>query len=224
MADYNTSIELIFQQEGGFNKNLGDGEGMTYRGLTKKSDADWDGWSYIDNYINQNGYPNNEYVFPELEDSVKNYYKQKYWQLTQGDALLNQDIADLVFSFYINSGRAGKEITLAINNALGDGTVPVQNGGLTQDDVNVMNNNQDTVYSSIYNQREAYLHNLKNYGKYGKSWERMMALFPSTTDPTIQRFLSTKDGFYTTLITGFTLIGLSTYMFVLYKKGIIFKK
>lgn len=221
MADFNQSISIVFANEGGFNKNLGDGEGMTYRGLTENSDSDWDGWNYIKNYINQNGYPSEEYIFPELEDSVKSYYKQKYWQLAKGDALQNQDMGNLVFSFFVNTGRAGKEITLAINNALGDGTVPVKNGALSQDDVDVMNNNQDTVYSSIYNQRENYLHSLSNYGKYSKSWERMMAMFPSTT--TIQRFLSSKDGFYTTVVTGVALIGISGYMFYLYKKGIIFK-
>jgi lysozyme family protein len=208
MANFDQAINIVFRNEGGFNKDLGDGEGMTYRGLTKRSDPSWSGWSYIDNYIATKGRPKEEYVFPELEQSVKDFYQGKYWGMAHGNELTNQDMADFVLSFFVSSGRAGVEINQAINKALGKKVVPVTNK-LSTDSVNYLNANTATIYPVLYQQREDYLHSLATYGKFGKSWERMMAMFPS-----IPSFVSTKTGAISTVGIGLVLIGLATYSYI----------
>jgi lysozyme family protein len=221
MADfltaYNTTIPT---NEGGFNKDLGDGEGLTYRGLTKKSDPTWSGWSYIQDYINKNGYPANEQVFPDLEQSVQDFYQNgdgvhaSYWQMAQGDAIESQDLANFIFYFFVSSGRAGKEITTAINNTLGNGTVSVSNGSLSSSVVSVLNSNTNALYTAIYNAKQAYLKSLADWGKYSKSWERGMAAFP--TSISFQRVLSTKTGFFS-VAAGAGLILISTSIFFYFK-------
>jgi lysozyme family protein len=216
MASFDPAIALVFANEGGFNKNLGDGEGMTYRGLTVKSDPDYSGWSFINNYIANNGYPAEEYVFPELEQQTKDYYQNKYWVLAQGDNINNQDMANFVFSFFVNSGRAAQEVNIAINKAEG-GKVVSETNKLTSDGVNYLNSDNDTIYPVLYQTREDYLHSLASYGRYGKSWERMMAMFPSVLPVQVQRFVASKDGFY--LIAGGGLLLGSSIFILLYLRN-----
>ncbi len=213
MANFDTAINIVFKNEGGFNKDLGDGEGMTYRGLTRKSEPNWSGWSYIDNYIAKNGYPKEEYIFPELEQSAKDFYKGKYWVMAKGDSLNNQDMANFVMSFFVNSGRAGVEINKAINKALNKSAVSTANK-LSTDSVNYLNTNTATIYPVLYQQRQDYLKSLSSYGKFGKSWERMMAMFPI-----LPSFLSTKTGATTTKVgLGVLLLALSSYLYIKMKK------
>lgn len=209
MANYDEAINIVFNNEGGFNSNLGDGEGMTYRGLTKKSDKDWSGWAYIDSYISKNGEPKEEYIFPELEQSVKDYYQKTYWQMAHGDELTNQDMANFLFSFFVNSGGAGKEINSAINKAMGSKVVAVTNK-LSADSISTLNQNSEIIYPVLYQQRLDYLHSLDTWGKYGKSWERMMSMFPLTTN--INRVLSSKTGMEGLAGIGFILVGVFGYL------------
>jgi len=224
MADFSPAIDIVFANEGGFNKNLKDGEGMTYRGLTIKSDSDWSGWAYINNYIAQNGYPADEHIFPELEQSVKDYYQNNqnsYWQRSRGDALINQDMANFVFSFFVSSGYAGKEVNIAINKAMGSKVVP-ENNTLSDAAVDYMNNNQDTIYPVLYQQREDYLHSLATWGRFGKSWERMMAMFPANIS--VIRVMASKTG-YEGVMGGIGFILVGTFGYLAYRKGLFnFKK
>jgi lysozyme family protein len=226
MADfltaYNTSIPT---NEGGWNKNLGDGEGWTYRGITKVSNPNWSGWDYIQNYINKYGYPKNEQVFPELESSVQNYYQYgdgkipSYWELAQGDNIESQDLSNFIFYFFVTSGGACKEITNTINNTLGNNTVKVSNGGLNNDVVNILNDNTDQLYQAIYKDKQEYLKSLSGWGKYGKSWERGMAAFPISINFT--RVLGSKTGYYSTMgAIGLILIGTGLFIYFKMKKKI----
>lgn len=179
MANPYISIPKTLSAEGGFNRDLGDGAGMTYRGLTEVYDADWGGWEYLREWIQKNGYPKEETIFPELEASAIAYYRSHYWPLVQGDQLTSQEMADFVFDFTVNSGKARKQINIAINKALGNKVVPEENT-LGSDSVAYLNQYPAKIYPYIVEQRKTYLQSLSSWESFGKGWLNRIASFPST--------------------------------------------
>lgn len=205
MADFNKAIINILKNEGGFNKDLGDGQGMTYRGLTIKSDPDFTGWAYIKLKLSQGIKIKEEQIFNELEQNVKDYYKAKYWSLIKGEQLENQDIANMCLSFVVASGQARKVINQAINKAFKK-EIPVVNQ-FTDQTIWHLNKYPVAVYPVIYDERLNYMKGLSTWQKFGRSWLRMMSFFPKTITPTQKTF---------SLLTA---IGLSIIGFLIYKKS-----
>lgn len=180
MADFNKAIINVLKNEGGFNRNLGDGQGMTYRGLTIKSDPDFKGWAYINQKLSQLGKIKEETIFNELETAVKAYYKNKYWGLIYGEKLENQDVANMCLSFVVASGQARLVINKSINKVFPD-SVPERNI-FQPETISLLNEYPSRVYPYIYAQRLDYMKGLSTWQKFGKSWTRMMNMFPKTIE------------------------------------------
>lgn len=66
--------------------------GMTYAGITRKNFPDWAGWSFIDRGA----------VVPER--LVSDFYRAGFWLAVSGPQIVNQRIANSLFSFAVNAG------------------------------------------------------------------------------------------------------------------------
>lgn len=107
MADFKAALEVVLEQEGGYVNNPSDHGGETYKGIARKSNPSWSGWVIVDR-IRQD-YPNLVELSKQLDSNpvlavlVENFYKSDYWIF---DSIEDQLVANKVFSYSVNFGRA----------------------------------------------------------------------------------------------------------------------
>lgn len=200
MADFKKAWKIQSKIEGGFNMNLGDGAGMTYRGITEKWQGHWEGWSFIRNKLKQ-GKIKEETIFPELETLVENYYRREKWALIHGDLIESQEMANMLFSFVVMSGQARTQINKAINKYY-QKLMVAETNQLSLSAVKLLNTHSVQIYPYIYDQRLNYLKSLTLWQKFQKSWLRAMSFFPKTLD-----IITTNANKITLIICSIFIIG-----------------
>lgn len=94
MADFSLAFERMIRNEGGYvlRDVPDDRGGMTYAGISRKKQPSWEGWREID--------AGRE---PEAE-TVRAFYRDRFWRPLQGDAIRSQAIAQTLFDFAVNAG------------------------------------------------------------------------------------------------------------------------
>jgi lysozyme family protein len=104
MADFNPAFEKMIHDEGGYQLTdiPGDRGGMTYAGIARNPNPQWAGWALVDR--KEMGGP--------LTSLVREFYRQNYWDRIRGDELNNQEIAETIFNFAVNTGT-GVAVKLA---------------------------------------------------------------------------------------------------------------
>jgi lysozyme family protein len=104
MADFNAAYVKMIHDEGGFQLTdiPGDRGGMTYAGIARNPNPDWVGWPLVDR---------KEFGGP-LTDMVREFYRQRFWNVVRGDEIKEQAIAENIFNFGVNTGT-GVAIKLA---------------------------------------------------------------------------------------------------------------
>jgi len=97
----------------------GDKGGETYKGIAKNFHPNWIGWGIIDKY--KNLYPNSFKTSlknsTKLQNLVKLFYKQNYWDVFKGDSL-PYIVAEELLDQSINQGTGrlgGKRLQEALN-------------------------------------------------------------------------------------------------------------
>lgn len=93
--------------EGNYTHQLHDKGGETYGGVTRNWNKDWYAWKYIDQHrkkLKQN------YLVPEAEFWVMDYYLD-VWVKEGFYKIQNQDVANYLFDFRINSWHSSTKIT-----------------------------------------------------------------------------------------------------------------
>ncbi|AUS04392.1 glycoside hydrolase family 108 protein [Pseudotamlana carrageenivorans] len=117
MANYNQAIPFILKHEGGFQKHpndkgnynsLGQLVGTNY-GISAPVLERW------------KGYPPSESDMRNLSlTESKEIYKQYFWRPIWGDAILDQDVANIVFDHSVNAGTGnGARLVQRTLNKLG---------------------------------------------------------------------------------------------------------
>ena len=106
MAYFKTALDKVLQKEGGYVNDPDDKGGETYKGISRKYNPNWKGWSIIDNTKKEHpkdfkGYLNRN---PELEKAVYDLYKDRYWDCFDLDEIPNQQVADIMFDTCVNQG------------------------------------------------------------------------------------------------------------------------
>jgi lysozyme family protein len=81
MADFRTSYKITAKIEGGYANNPKDTGGETWRGIARKKNPGFIGWSIIDRLRKQRCFPNSLNASFELEQQVLNFYKENYWDV-----------------------------------------------------------------------------------------------------------------------------------------------
>lgn len=104
MGNFILSYNRTSKFEGGYSNQKDDKGGESYKGISRVFHPFWNGWKIIDNYKSKKFFPNNLVGDSELELLVKDFYKIEFWNKIQGDAILNQELADELFDMSVNFG------------------------------------------------------------------------------------------------------------------------
>lgn len=119
MADFEKSFYITMGHEGGYVNDPDDAGGETYRGISRRYNPNWNGWSIIDDCkrfdfgvqqcLDMKG--------NVIEKSVMNFYKSRYWNPWWGDEIDSQEIANEMFDTSVNMGvgRAVKFLQQSLN-------------------------------------------------------------------------------------------------------------
>jgi len=118
MALFEKAFQLTLGHEGGYVHDPTDLGGETYKGIARKANPNWSGWSILDNLKkDKKNFPKNLDADSSLQSHVKALYKNKYWDVNKLDSVNNQDCANEAFDTGVNMGVgiAAKFIQEALN-------------------------------------------------------------------------------------------------------------
>lgn len=136
MADFATAFAATMKAEGGYVNDPQDPGGETYRGIARKMNSKWDGWTLIDMAKKEKTFPANLDSDQALQEKIKTFYEINYWDKVRGDDITNQHIAESIFDFAVNAGTiASAKLAQITVGAEPDGTIgPVTLQKINADD------------------------------------------------------------------------------------------
>jgi lysozyme family protein len=120
MASFEPAYKLERKHEGYYVNNPADKGGETYAGVARKIHGTWTGFNVLDRYKASIGraLKTNEQV-PGMEPYVEAFYKN-LWDKQNFGSIVNQDVANIVYDWYINSGGSGiKGVQNVLKNTFG---------------------------------------------------------------------------------------------------------
>lgn len=117
MANFDLAFQQTMGVEGGYNNDPTDRGGETYKGISRKYEPDWPGWNIIEDLKNKTNFPKNLNQDQELQELVKEVYKEKYWDVNKLDSISDQDVANEMFDTGVNMGTrlATTYLQIALN-------------------------------------------------------------------------------------------------------------
>jgi lysozyme family protein len=155
LSNFNRSLLLLLQHEGGFVNHPSDPGGMTNLGVTAKV---WESWV---------GHPVDEKQMRALTaEDVAPLYKRKYWDACRADELVS-GLDYAVFDCAVNSGvgRAVKLLQGCVRVVADGGIGPATMAAVNQAvPINLI--------EDFSNARLQFLKSLKTFPVFGKGWER----------------------------------------------------
>lgn len=123
MANFKISEQETGRFEGLYANNPSDRGGETYAGIARKFWPNWLGWKKIDAIKSKYGKTAsiiNQYAKKdaELSEMISQFYKGNFWDSLKLDAVTDQQLANTVYDFGVNSGtdRAAKTLQNAAND------------------------------------------------------------------------------------------------------------
>ena len=174
MAEFNEFFPHVLENEGGFVDHPSDPGGATNKGITMNTFK-----AYAEKYLG---------IEPTLEN-LKNLtdeqafiiYKKFYWDKVKGDDYKTQELANMVFDFYVNAGaNAAKALQRTLNELGGNVVVDGIIGSGTLKAVNEAN--QVELYNKYKEARKQYYINLTEKNSslkvFLKGWLNRVNKFP----------------------------------------------
>ena len=103
--------------EGGCVDDPADKGGETYKGIARRYNPGWNGWKQIEALKVTDNFPGCLNKSRKLQNSVKRYYKQHYWDKFWGDEIPNRLLAEELFDTSVNMGvsRAVRYLQVGLN-------------------------------------------------------------------------------------------------------------
>jgi len=144
MANFDEAYAITSDIEGKYSNDSTDRGGETYKGIARNRNPNWSGWKIVDKYKSQPNFPKNMYSDAQLENSVKSFYKELYWNINKLDEFTSQSIANEVYDTGVNMGtsKAIKFLQLSLNVLNRNGsTYPdiSENGKMGSDTLKALN-------------------------------------------------------------------------------------
>jgi len=106
MSEFIKAFQKTIVSEGGYVNDPDDPGGETYKGIARKMNSKWEGWTNIDILKRQPGFPASIDKDAEIRMLVGEFYIINFWNKLKGDEIINQEVADSVFDFGVNAGVA----------------------------------------------------------------------------------------------------------------------
>ena len=106
MVDFNKALQKTLKHEGGYVKDPDDAGGETYKGISRRFNPSWAGWSIIDKAKKEqsSGFPKNLDQITKLQTLLAQLYKQLYWDRFWGDSIKDEKLAEKLFDISVNMG------------------------------------------------------------------------------------------------------------------------
>lgn len=197
-ANFNISKGVTKDLEGGYWNDPS--AGHTYNGITFRYFPKWEGWKILFSLANRRfgGIAKTpRYTLfndEKLSAAVDGFKKREFWDKFIGDnRLLNQDIANFIYDFVFHK----KFDAIAVVNHTAKSmnkNVGIRNDRLSDQVVQLINNNQVIFYTALRNNRKLYYQNPKNIpGTKSRAFSRSLSnafirdrvnKFPATTKAT----------------------------------------
>jgi lysozyme family protein len=163
--------------EGGFADIAADKGGLTYAGITEKNFPSWEGWPLIKSKMKAGKIKNNT-KFPELNFAVKAFY-EKMWNDNKFGFITSQDVANIVFDFFVNSGFSAIKSVQRILGLSTDGKL----GEKTLSAINARN--PSTLNDQIKKARIEFYNSIvrrdPSQNVFIKGWMKRINSFPTLT-------------------------------------------
>ena len=136
MADFASAFAATMKAEGGYVNDPQDPGGESYKGVARKMNSKWDGWTIIDMAKREKNFPANLDTNKPLQEKIRAFYEINYWDKVRGDEITNQHIAESIFDFAVNAGTiASAKLAQITVGAEPDGTIgPVTLQKINADD------------------------------------------------------------------------------------------
>jgi lysozyme family protein len=104
VANFDKALAKVLAHEGGYVKDPVDRGGETYKGVARRFNPNWPGWTRIDRAKRLRGFPRSLDRDATLQAEVAAFYKRHYWDKFQGDVLPDQAVANELFDSGVNLG------------------------------------------------------------------------------------------------------------------------
>lgn len=117
MAKFETAEAITGRNEGGYANNPADRGGETYAGIARNFWPAWKGWVRIDEIKRDYGKSAatiNRFAKadPILTRMISDFYKANFWDVNRLDQFKDQQLANTVYDFGVNSGVMKAAVTL----------------------------------------------------------------------------------------------------------------
>lgn len=160
MADFKQAFGLTAINEGGYANNPDDIGKETYAGIARKFWPNWNGWIIIDKIKSQHGQSAstiNQFASLDtnLQEAISSFYKANFWDQNKLDEFNDQQLANNVYDFGVNSGtsKAAKLLQecllLPADGIIGNQTLAAVNSSLAK-----------TLYENYNYKRKQFYENL----------------------------------------------------------------
>jgi lysozyme family protein len=124
MANFLISLQITLAHEGLYSNDPDDAGKETFRGISRKNHPDWDGWAIVDKNKGVPGFPANLVKNDTINQLVQSFYQVNFWKPISGNKISNQNTADSIFDFAVNTGTLTSIVALqSIVGAKLDGVV-----------------------------------------------------------------------------------------------------
>jgi lysozyme family protein len=121
MAEFEIAEKITGINEGGYANNKADRGGETFAGIARNFWANWLGWKYIDKYKadyarakanNQTKLTLAQWINASAKVKTEpvrgliiQFYKDNFWTINKLDQIADQQLANSIYDFGVNSGK-----------------------------------------------------------------------------------------------------------------------
>ena len=105
MAQFDIAYSKTGKHEGGYSFRATDRGGETYRGISRKFHSEWKGWAIIDRYKDKPSFPALLDTDELLQNEVRDFYMQGFWNILRLNEITDQDIANELYDTGVNCGN-----------------------------------------------------------------------------------------------------------------------
>lgn len=179
MAKFELAYKETSKVEGLYANNPADTGGETWAGISRNNFPTWSGWIIIDAIKHKYGKSTatiNKYgrLDNTLHDKEIAFWKKNFWDVLKLDFVNDQQLANSVYDFGVNSGtsRAGKYLQTAYNSCKGLKALSVD-GLIGSKTLNAINTYDAKFLYNTYNKfREEFYRSIAkgNQAQFLKSW------------------------------------------------------
>ena len=110
MANFGDAFKKLSIKEGGYVNDKDDAGGETYKGISRRYNPTWQGWTMIDSYkkhytVGSKEFKSKLYNDVQLQKLVWEKYKIGYWDVFELDDFNSQRVAEQLFDTNVNCGQ-----------------------------------------------------------------------------------------------------------------------